>query len=604
MLGMFLRAKTRFKDGKAHRYWSIVETRRVQGKRMVQRQVLYLGEINDSQKAAWCKTIEVLREDQGQGVQMALFPEDQGAPALDCEVVRIKLSELQLHHPRQWGACWLAYQLWGQLSLDEFWMDKLPPSRKGTRWLNVFKTLVCYRLIDPGSEWRLHRQWYEQSALADLLGEDFGLVQIDKLYRCLDKLLAHKQELFCFLQQRWQALFDTRFDVLLYDLTSTYFECDPPEEGKRKFGYSRDKRFDCVQVVIALVVTPQGFPLAYEVMPGNTSDKTTLADFLKKIETRYGKANRTWVMDRGIPTEETLAQMRASEPPVYYLVGTPRGRLSKLEHASLPLPWEQVRDSVEVKLLKQAGELYILAKSAGRAQKERSMRRRRLKKLLKRLHELQHQRLTRDELLLKLGAARKEAGRAYALVDIQIPEKDQAVTPENFTFSLNRSKLHLTCRREGHYLLRSNLSGEDPAQLWQYYLQLTEVEQAFKELKGDLAIRPIYHHKEARIEAHIFVAFVAYCLQVTLKQRLRALAPGLTPRAVLEKFSTIQMVDVHLPTTDGRHLILPRYTQPEPDHKILLQQLKLELPDQPPPKISSNAAHASEQNPPLVVPTF
>jgi transposase len=295
------------------------------------------------------------------------------------------------------------------------------------------------------------------------------------------------------LRQRWQALFDTRFDVLLYDLTSTYFECDPPEEGKRKFGYSRDKRFDCVQVVIALVVTPQGFPLAYEVMPGNTSDKTTLADFLKKIETRYGKANRTWVMDRGIPTEETLAQMRASEPPVYYLVGTPRGRLSKLEHAFLPLPWEQVRDSVEVKLLEQAGELYILAKSAGRAQKERSMRRRRLKKLLKRLHELQHQRLTRDELLLKLGAAKKEAGRAYALVDIHVPEKDQAVTPESFTFSLNRSKLRLTCRREGHYLLRSNLSGEDPAQLWQYYLQLTEVEQAFKELKGDLAIRPIYH---------------------------------------------------------------------------------------------------------------
>jgi transposase len=394
------------------------------------------------------------------------------------------------------------------------------------------------------------------------------------------------------LRQRWHALFDTRFDVLLYDLTSTYFECDPPEEGKRRFGYSRDKRFDCVQVVMALVVTPQGFPLAYEVMPGNTSDKTTLADFLKKIETRYGKANRTWVMDRGIPTEETLAQMRASEPPVYYLVGTPRGRLSKLEHALLPLPWEQVRDSVEVKLLEQAGELYILAKSAGRTQKERSMRRRRLKKLLKRLRELHHQRLTRDELLLKLGAARKEPGRAYALVDIHVPEKDQAVTPESFTFSLNRSKLRLTCRREGHYLLRSNLSGEDPAQLWQYYLQLTEVEQAFKELKGDLAIRPIYHQKEARIEAHIFVAFVAYCLHVTLKQRLRALAPGLTPRAVLEKFSTIQMVEVHLPTTDGRHLILPRYTQPEPDHKILLQQLKLELLAQPPPKISSNAAHA------------
>jgi hypothetical protein len=527
-------------------------------------------------------------------MQMALFPDDQGAPALDCEVVRIKLSELQLHHPRQWGACWLACQLWGQLSLDEFWSDKLPPSRKGTRWLNVFKTLVCYRLIDPGSEWRLHRQWYEQSAIGDLLGEDFGLVQIDKLYRCLDRVLPHKEGLFCFLRQRWQALFEVRFDVLLYDLTSTYFECDPPEvEGKRKFGYSRDKRFDCVQVVIALIGTPDGFPLAYEVMPGNTSDKTTLLDFLKTIEARYGKANRTWVMDRGIPTEETLRQMREAHPPICYLVGTPRGRLNKLEQAFLRLPWEQVRDAVDVKLLDQAGELYILARSAGRAHKERSMRRRRLKKLLKRLHELQHQRLTRDELLLKLGAAKKEAGRAYALLDIHVPEKDQAVTPETFTFSLNRAKLRLTRRREGHYLLRSNLSGEDPAKLWQYYIQLTEVEQAFKELKNELSIRPIFHQKEARIEAHIFVAFVAYCLQVTLKQHLRALAPGLTPRAVLEKFSTIQMVDVHLPTTDGRYLVLPRYTQPEPDHQILLQQLKLELPAQPPPKISSNAGLAS-----------
>jgi transposase len=245
----------------------------------------------------------------------------------------------------------------------------------------------------------------------------------------------------------------------------------PPEtEGKRKFGYSHDKRFDCVQVVIALIVIPEGVPLAYEVMSGNTSDKTTLADFLKKIEARYGKAHRIWVMDRGIPTEETPAQMRTSELPVYYLVGTPRGRLSKLEHAFLPLPWEQVRDSVEVKLLDQAGELYLLAKSAGRAQEECSMRRRRLKKRLKRLHELQHQRLTRDELLLKLGAAKKEAGRAYALVDIQVPEKTPAVTPERFTFSLNRSKLHVARRREGHYLWPFNLTGQDPAQLWQYYL--------------------------------------------------------------------------------------------------------------------------------------
>jgi len=358
---MFLRAKKRFKDGKEHRYWSIVENRRTHGGRVVQRQVLYLGEINDSQKAAWCKTIEVIQEGRAQPTQMAIFPEDRAAPALECEVVLIKLSELQLHHPRQWGACWLACLLWDQLQLDEYWSAKLLPSRQGTRWLNVFKTLVCYRLIDPGSEWRLHRHWYEQSAMADLLGEDFGLVQSDKLYRCLDKLVKHKEGLFDFLRQRWQRLFEVRFDVLLYDLTSTYFESDPPETGIRKFGYSRDKRPDCVQVVIALIITPDGFPLAYEVMPGNTLDKTTLADFLKKIETQYGKANRTWIMDRGIPTDETLALMRKAEPPVHYLVGTPRGHLTKLEKAFLKLPWEKVRESVNVKLLKQEFEKTVQA---------------------------------------------------------------------------------------------------------------------------------------------------------------------------------------------------------------------------------------------------
>ena len=586
---MFLRAKTRFKDGKEHRYWSIVESRRTASGRVVQRHVLYLGEINDSQKAAWCKTIEVFDEGGAHPAQLALFPDDRDAPPLDCDVVQVRLGDLQLRRPRQWGACWLACHLWDLLRLDDFWADKLPPSRQGTRWLNVFKTLVCYRLIDPGSEWRLHRHWYEQSAMADLLGEDFGLVQSDKLYRCLDKLLAHKQGLFSFLRQRWQALFDVRFDVLLYDLTSTYFECDVPETGKRKFGHSRDKRSDCVQVVVALIVTPDGFPLAYEVMPGNTSDKTTLAGFIKKIEAQYGKAQRTWVMDRGIPTEEVLAEMRAAETPIYYLVGTPKGRLTKLEKEFLKLPWEQVRDAVEVKLLDQEGELSVLARSAGRVEKERSMRRRRLKKLFKRLQELQKQDLTRDQLLLKLGAAKKDAGRAYGLVDIKLPGKDEAVTPETFGFALNRRKLRFVRRREGRYLLRSNLKGDDPALLWRYYIQLTEVEQAFKELKGDLSIRPVYHQNEGRIEAHIFVAFMAYCLQVTLKHRLRSLAPGLTPRAVLEKMAALQMVDVHLPTTDGRCLVLSRHTQPEKDQLLLLSQLKLELPPQPPPKITANA---------------
>jgi transposase len=582
---MFLRSRTRHKDGKTHRYWSIVENRRVRGNRVVQRQVVYLGEINDSEHAAWSRSIEVFSAGHARPRQMALFPHGRVAPELDSEVVQVRLCDLELHRPRQWGGCWLADELWSQLELDAFWAPRLPPSRKGTRWLNVFKTLVFYRLLDPGSEWRLHRQWFEHSAVGDLLGEDFSVVQIDKLYRCLDKLLAHKQAFFSALKTRWQDLFGIKFDVLLYDLTSTYFECDPPETGKRCFGYSRDKRSDCVQVVIALIVTPEGFPLAYEVMPGNTADSSTLMGFVEMIEVQYGKINRTWVMDRGIPTEVSLAMMRAAG--LNYLVGTPKGRLNRMEKAFVELPWQQVRDQVQVKLLDHDGELYVLAKSHGRMSKERGMRRRRLKKLCKRLAELKRQKLSCDQLLLKIGAAKKDAGRAFALIDIQLPQKDQPARTESFSCSLNRDRLRKMRGREGRYLLRTNLSDKDPARLWRYYIQLTEIEQAFKELKGDLAIRPVYHQLDHRIEAHIFVAFVAYCLQVTLKQRLRALAPGLTPRAVVEKLSTMQMVDVHLPTTDQRTIVLTRYTQPDKDQQLLLQRLKLKLPPQPPPRITT-----------------
>ena len=481
---MFLRAKTRKKDGKVHRYWSVVENRRVAGGRVVQRHVLYLGEINDAQRAAWCRSIEVFDPGLGASSQVALFPEDRRAPELACAVVQVKLEGLRLQRPRQWGACWLACLLWEQLDLDTFWQPRLPPSRKGTRWLNVLKTLVAYRLIDPGSEWRLHRHWYECSAMGDLLGEDFAVAHAHTLYRCLDHLTEHKDALFSFLQERWRLLFDARFEVLLYDLTSTYFECDPPEFGKRRFGYSRDKRSDCVQVVIALIVTPEGFPLTYEVLPGNTLDKQTLSDFLAKIEARYGKAERVWVMDRGIPTEETLAAMRSCDPPVHYLVGTPRGQLSKREKDFLDKPWSVVREEVTVKLLAEEQETYVLALSAGRREKERAMRRRRLKRLWRRLKEIRAQAPKRDQLLLKLGAAKKEAGRAYALVKIRVPEPAEAVDATTFTFALNKKRLRLARRREGHYLLRTNLPEADPARLWAQYIQLTEVEQAFKDLKG------------------------------------------------------------------------------------------------------------------------
>ena len=584
---MFLRSKIRRKDGKEHRSWSVVENRRVRGGRVVQRHVLYLGEINDSQRAAWARAIEIF-DDRGGAKQIALFPEDRVAPALSCDVVSIRLAGMRLRRPRQWGACWLAMLLWDQLRLDDFWRPFLPLSREGTDWLNVLKTLVAYRLIDPGSEWRLHRHWFEHSAMGDLLGEDAALVQPNTLYRCLDLLLVHKARLFTFLRERWKDMFEADFDVLLYDLTSTYFECDPPETGKRKHGYSRDKRPDCVQVVIALVVTPAGFPLAYEVMDGNTSDKTTLKAFLSKIETQYGRAKRTWIMDRGIPTEDVLAEMRNAPTPIRYLVGTPRGRLTTLEKALAGKPWQDVRDSVRVKLVEDGDETYVLARSEGRREKEQGIRRRRLRKLVKRLRQLQGQTLTRDELLLKLGAAKKEAGKAYGLLTIKTPAKDEPVTPQTFRFSLDRKKLREARRREGGYLLRSNIAADDPGHLWSLYLHLVEIEQVFKELKSDLAIRPIHHQLDNRIEAHIFVASLAYCSMVTLKQRLKALAPGLTPRAVLEKLAAIQMIDVELPTTDGRAIVLSRHTEPGDDHRLMLQRLKLDLPAQPPPKIMAS----------------
>jgi len=583
---MYLRQIQRKKNGKEHSYWSILETRRLADGRVSQRHVLYLGEINDAQERAWARAVEVFPDETGPPQTMALFPEECPAATGDeaIPIVRLRLQELSLHRPRQWGACWLALSLWHELQLDQFWSQRLEPSRKGTRWDLVLAVLTVYRLLAPGSEWRLHRQWFESSALADLLGVDFSVADPHKLYGCHDQLLAHKSALFSHLGQRWRDLFGAEFDVLLYDLTSTYFESEPPfgEKDKRQFGYSRDKRPDCVQVVIALIVTPQGFPLTYEVLAGNTADKTTLKDFLQKIEKQYGKARRIWIMDRGIPTEETLAEMRASDPPGQYLVGTPKGRLTQLEKDLLEKPWQQARPGVTVKLLPRQEELYVLARSADRVAKERAMRRRQLKRLWKRLQELQAMKLRREDLLMKLGAARQQVPSAWRLVEIEV-----AATGATFTYRLRKDKLRQVRGREGRYLLRSNLTQTDPARVWTYYLQLVEVEQAFRNLKGDLAVRPIFHQEQTRIEGHIFVSFLAYCSHVTLGQWLRTLAPGLTTRSVLEKFAAVQMVDVHIPTSDGRTLILSRYTQPEPDLQLLLARLKLHLPAQPPPHITA-----------------
>jgi transposase len=586
---MYLRSTRRKKDGKLHRYFSVVESRRLSTGHVAQRTVLYLGEINDKQEASWRKSLSVFDDDRQQYTTMSLFPEDRVIPDDAVDGIRVRLGELELRNPRVFGNCWLGCELWRELGLDEFWQERLGEGREAISWDKVLQLLVVNRLIEPGSEYRVHRHWFLTSAMDELLNTDFAVAEKDRLYRCLDRILEHKRDLFVFLRKKWADLFHADFEVLLYDLTSTYFEGEMEQNPKAKRGYSRDGRPDCLQLVIALVITTDGFPLAYEVMDGNTSDRTTLREFLTRVENTHGKAKRVWVMDRGIPTEEILAEMRSPERQTFYLVGTPKSKISQHEKQWLDLPWQKVRDSVEVKLFTHENELYVLAKSEGRQQKEIAIRRRRLVRLLLKLRAMRHSLPSRDQLLLRIGAAKKEAGRAFGFVKIQLPGKDEVVTHNSFRFHLDKGALKEAERRDGYYLLRSNLTGEDPAVLWSRYVQLTQIESVFRSLKSELGIRPIYHQKEDRADAHILIAFLAYCLQVTLKNRLMAYAPGLTPSAVMEKLGTIQMIDVCIPTCDGRWLILPRYTQADRDLQLLLHHLQLELPSQPPPRITTAA---------------
>jgi transposase len=588
---MFLRANQRKKNGKLHRYWSIVESRRLAGGNPAQRQVLYLGEINDSQEAAWRKTIEVFDEEKNQSCEVSLFPQDRAIPPDQANALSLMLSEMQLVRPRSFGDCWLGCLLWQELSLDRFWQEKLGADRGSVPWEKVLQLLAVNRLIEPGSEFAVHRSWFLRSAMDELLDCDFAVAQKDRLYRCLDRVLPHKDELCRFLTQRWKTLFDASFDVLLYDLTSTYFEGSCDKIPKAKHGYSRDGRPDCRQVVIALVVTTDGLPLAYEVLAGNTSDKTTLRLFLEKIQSMYGRARRVWVMDRGIPTETTLRQMRTDG--VAYLVGTPKALLSKLEKDLIAKPWEIVHEEMSVKLMERDDELYVQARSEQRRKKENAMRRRKLKKLVHGLNRLKHRPPKRDQLLERVAVLRKEAGRIASFIAIRKPAADEPVNRATFRCTFDRAAWKLALDRDGCYILRGSIPWDDfPADmekrapvLWQWYMQLVHVEEAFKTLKSDLDLRPIHHQIQTRVEAHILVAFLGYCLNVTLRMKLSPAAPGLTPRAALQSLSSIQMMEVHLPTTDGRLLIMPRHTEPEAEQRMILQTLKLALPPQSPPRI-------------------
>ena len=599
---MFLRCHSRKKNGKPHRYWSVVESRRLAGGNPAQRQVLYLGEINDTQEAAWRKTIAVFDEQKNQSCEVSLFPSDRIIPPDQANALSVVLSEMRLVRPRSFGDCWLGCRLWEELGLQNFWREKLGGERGGVPWEKVLQLLAVNRLCEPGSEFAVHRSWFLRSAMDELLGVDFAVAEKDRLYRCLDRILPHKDELCRFLVGRWKTLFDASFDVLLYDLTSTYFEGQCEQIPKARHGYSRDGRPDCRQVGIALVVTTDGLPLAYEVLAGNTADKTTLKSFLAKIEAQYGKARRVWVMDRGVPTEATLQDMRADE--VAYLVGTPRHLLSKLEKDLLDKPWEQVHEGMAVKLLEQENELYVQAKSSQRQKKENAMRRRKLKALVHGLNRLKRRRnLTRDHLLERVAVLRKEAGRVASFIDIRKPLEGEPVNRQTFTCTFNRAAWKQSMERDGCYILRAHIPWEDwPAGmeknaqvLWEWYMQLVRVEEAFKTRKSDLNLRPIHHQIEKRVEAHIMVAFLGYCLSVTLRMKLSGSAPGLTPRAALQSLSGIQMMEVHLPTTDGRMLVMPRHTEPEAEQKMILEVLKLAVPPQPPPRIREGKVEMPER---------
>lgn len=588
---MFLRCHERKKDGKLHHYWSIVESRRVAGGPPLQRQVLYLGEINDSQEAAWRKSIEVFDEEKERPEQFCLFSSDKVVSDEEANALSLVLTEMRLLRPRSFGDCWLGCLLWNELGLGAFWDAKLSSDRAGVPWSKVLQVLAVNRLCDPMSEFAIHRHWFLGSAMDELLGLDFAAASKDRLYRCLDRILPHKQELCQFLAGRWKTLFDASFDVLLYDLTSTYFEGSCQEIPKARHGYSRDGRSDCRQVVIALVVTSEGLPLAYEVLAGNRSDKTTLGEFLEKIQSMYGKARRVWVMDRGIPTKATLSQMRRDE--VAYLVGTPKVLLRELEKEMFDKPWENVHGGMKVKLLEKDGELYVRAHSQQRQKKEAAMRRRKLKKLLRGLNRLKRRPPKRDRLLKRVAVLQKEAGRVKSFVKVREPAMHEPVNRQTFVCTFDRAAWKTSLERDGSYILRASIPWDDfPAEmekkapvLWEWYMQLVRVEEAFKTLKSDLDLRPIHHQVQSRVEAHILVAFLGYCLSVTLRMKLRESAEGLTPRAVLRSMSGIQMVEVHIPTTDGRVLVLPRHTEPEAEQKMILEHLRRELPRQPPPRI-------------------
>lgn len=605
---MFLRPHARTKDGKPHTYWSLVETVRTpKGPR--QRTLCYLGELNGSAEARWLRTIEVFNA-QGEAQQLKLFPADVEPPANDEQVARVLVNGVRLERTRQFGACWLGWELWKRLELDDFFQQAVDGDPADVSWSTVAAILSINRLCAPGSELAIEERWYPSTALEDLLGIEEGKINDTRLYRCLDRILPHKTALERHLKERYGELFGAEFDLLLYDLTSTYVEGAAEKNVMMRRGYSRDHRPDCEQMVIALIVNREGFPFSYETFDGNRADVATMETILRMVERKYGKARRIWVMDRGIVSEENLQAIRKRGGQ--YLVGTPRSQMKQFEAELVKDDWTRVRPEVEVKqvAVPQGEERYILCRTAGRKEKEKAIRKRFSTRMELALQKLEKTIATgrlkdRNKMERRLGKIQARHGSVNDLFEVTLRE-----TPEGVRLFWEIKKERSTWRdlREGAYMLRTNLTADSAEELWAKYMQLTEAEASFRALKSELSIRPLFHQKEPRVKAHVMVAFLGYALWITLKHWLKrrpAIVPKpslsgvdntepLSPMKALLLMSTLQSADIVLPTTDGREIRLRRITEPTAEQKSLLHQLNLTLPERlnSHPKCSADSAIA------------
>lgn len=589
---MFLRPNHRSKDGKEHTYWSLVESVRTpDGPR--QRTLCNLGELNDSDHARWLRTVEVFNE-QGEAQQLKLFPSYVEVPADDPQVARVLVHRVRLERTRQFGACYLGWELWKRLQLDHFFEQVLDSEPADVPWSRVAALLAINRLCAPGSELAIEQRWYPATALDDLLEIAEGKINDTRLYRCLDRILPYKTKLERHLKERYGELFGAEFDVLLYDLTSTYVEGAAEGNPMMRRGYSRDHRSDCEQMVIALIVNQEGFPFSYETFDGNRADVSTMETILRMVERKYGKARRIWVFDRGIVSEANLAAIREREGQ--YLVGTPRSQMKQFEAELLKGEWQQVRAEVEVQKVSipQGEETYILCRTSGRKEKEKAIRTRFSSSMEKALNGLQKSIATgrlkdRNKMERSLGKIQARHPQVNDLYTAELRDSGEGL---RLFWEVNQERQQWRESREGAYLLRTNLKAGTAEELWSKYMQLTEAEASFRALKSELSIRPLFHQKEPRVKAHVMVAFLGYALWVTLKhllQRRDSVAPNpsagadngqpLSPMKALALLSTLQSADIVLPTTDGREIRLRRVTEPTAEQKSLLHQLRLNVPE-------------------------